>query len=282
MLATQYDSNARVTNVVDKARIVIVPMINVDSFVFTQQAFSPTDTFWYGGTPAQPIADTPLPPNTPQFPGQDIGSVVFTGEQAVGAQAYRRKTCSGAFPAGSPCEHPVRHRPEPQLRRGMGRHRRELVAARPHVPRAGPVVRARDAGGPRVLAEPPDHEHHHDPQRGRARAAPTGPQGRRPRARRAAHEGARRRDGGRHRLPVAVRLAALRHVRNDGGLELRRSGRVRLHDRGRPRWRPHRNARELRPGLVVPHAVRARRRPRVDRLGAERGPRPARGAAARR
>jgi hypothetical protein len=104
MLATQYDSNARVKNLVDKARIVVVPVINVDSFVFTQQAFSPTDTFWYGGTPAQPIADTPLPPNTPQFPGQDIGSVVFTGEQAVGAQAYRRKTCSGAFPAGSPCD----------------------------------------------------------------------------------------------------------------------------------------------------------------------------------
>ena len=44
----------------------------------------------------------------------------------------------------------------------------------------------------------------------------------RPRARRAAHEGARRRDGGRHRLHVAVRLAALRHLGHHRGLELRR------------------------------------------------------------
>jgi hypothetical protein len=104
MLAEQYGKDPRVTNLVDNARIVIVPIINVDSFVFTQAAFSPADTFWYGGTPAQPIADQPLPDGTPQFPGQDVGSVPYTGEQAVGAQAYRRKTCSGAFPAGSPCE----------------------------------------------------------------------------------------------------------------------------------------------------------------------------------
>ncbi len=104
MLAEEYGKNPRVTKLVDNARIVIVPIINVDSFVFTQEAFSPADTFWYGGTPAQPIADQPLPEGTPQFPGQDVGSVFYTGEQAVGAQAYRRKTCSGAFPAGSPCE----------------------------------------------------------------------------------------------------------------------------------------------------------------------------------
>ena len=104
MLAEEYGKNPRVTKLVDNARIVIVPIINVDSFVFTQEAFSPADTFWYGGTPAQPIADQPLPEATPQFPGQDVGSVVYTGEQFVGAQAYRRKTCSGAFPAGSPCE----------------------------------------------------------------------------------------------------------------------------------------------------------------------------------
>ena len=90
MLATEYGSNARVTNLVNKARIVIVPLINVDSFVFTQQAVSPADTVWYGD-------DTPeeLRP---------FGADVYTAEQAIGAQAYRRKTCSGAFPAGSPCE----------------------------------------------------------------------------------------------------------------------------------------------------------------------------------
>ncbi|MGH2838975.1 MAG: M14 family zinc carboxypeptidase, partial [Thermoleophilaceae bacterium] len=90
MLANEYGSNARVTNLVDKARIVIVPLINVDSFVFTQQAVSPADTVWYG-------EDTPeeLRP---------FGADLYTAEQAIGAQAYRRKTCSGAFPAGSPCE----------------------------------------------------------------------------------------------------------------------------------------------------------------------------------
>jgi hypothetical protein len=103
-LAQDYGSDPRVTALVDRARIVIVPLINVDSFVFTQQAISPADIFWYGGTPAQPIADTRFPNGTPQFSGDDIGAAVFTGEQAVGAQAYRRKTCSGAFPAGSPCE----------------------------------------------------------------------------------------------------------------------------------------------------------------------------------
>ncbi len=90
MLASEYGSNARVTSLVDKARIVIVPLINVDSFVFTQQAVSPADTVWYG-------EDTP----------EDLrpfGADLYTAEQAIGAQAYRRKTCSGAFPAGSPCE----------------------------------------------------------------------------------------------------------------------------------------------------------------------------------
>ena len=90
MLANDYGSNARVTELVDSARIVIVPLINVDSFVFTQQAVSPADTVWYG-------QDTPeeLRP---------FGADLYTAEQAIGAQAYRRKTCSGAFPAGSPCE----------------------------------------------------------------------------------------------------------------------------------------------------------------------------------
>ena len=94
---------------VDKARIVIVPLINVDSFVFTQQAFSPTDTYWYGNTPLQPLADQPVG-------GMDTGEALYTGEQAVGAQAYRRKTCSGAFPAG-----PVAPGPPGPIGPGPGR-----------------------------------------------------------------------------------------------------------------------------------------------------------------
>ena len=80
---------------------------------------------------------------------------------------------------------------------------------------------------------------------------------------------ARRRDGGRHRLHVAVRLRALRHLGHDRGLELRRPGLARLHDRDRPGERP------------VPHAVRDRRRRGVARPARQPGRRrPARARAA--
>ena len=48
-------------------------------------------------------------------------------------------------------------------------------------------------------------------------------------------EGARRRDGRRHRLHVGVRLPALRHRRHDRGRHLRGHRRLRLHDRDRAR-----------------------------------------------
>ena len=87
MLAKEYGSNARVTSVLDNARVVIVPLINVDGFVSSRGATDPADTVWYGDN------------DDLRF----LGPNMYTGEAATGVGAYRRKTCRGALPVGAPC-----------------------------------------------------------------------------------------------------------------------------------------------------------------------------------
>ena len=57
-----------------------------------------------------------------------------------------------------------RHRPQPQLRRALGRRRRVRPGRRPDLPRAGAVLRARDPGRPRAdlvaAGDDADHEPH--------------------------------------------------------------------------------------------------------------------------
>ena len=70
------------------------------------------------------------PAAPPQLPPDDAGG----GGRAVRRRGNRRR------------------RPQPQLRRGLGRHRREHDPTERHLPRHRAVLRARVAGRPRVLA----------------------------------------------------------------------------------------------------------------------------------
>ena len=153
-----------------------------------------------------------------------------------GTLAYRRKNCDGAIararrPPASSSSASTRTATTATTGAAPAPARRR----RPELPRHRPVVGARDPGRPRVLADPRRHVADHDAQLRVARAAPARAARRRPGARRGRAQGARRRDGRRHRLHVAVRLPALRHLGHDRGLELRRRRHVRLHDRDGPR-----------------------------------------------
>ncbi len=75
----------------------------------------------------------------------------------------------------------LRRRPEPQLRRPLGRPGRERPAGLRHLPRHRPVLRARDAQHPRAGLEPPGHDADHEPHVLEPRAPPAGGQGARAR-----------------------------------------------------------------------------------------------------
>ena len=213
LLAKGYGSDAQITSLLKKERVVIVPVINADGFVASRGTAE-------DGFIPDPVRLDRRPRGRhrrgrrravrrqPRLPAQEL--------RRPGAEPRRRR-------ARLPLLLPVGRRPEPQLRRGLGRPGREPRPEHAGLPRRRPVVRARDPGGPRVLADASGHGDHHAAQRRRARAAPAGPAHGRQGARRGHAQGARRRDGGRHRLHVAVRLPALRHLGHDRGLELRRA-----------------------------------------------------------
>jgi hypothetical protein len=86
MLVKGADSNRRISSLLTRERVVVVPMINVDGFVESRE----------GGAlgipdPADTTGATPL---------QTVEGVALLG----GSFAYRRKNCDGAIPSGSvPC-----------------------------------------------------------------------------------------------------------------------------------------------------------------------------------
>ena len=127
-----------------------------------------------------------------------------------------------------------RRRPQPQLRRLLGRRRREPRPDQRHLPRRRPVLRAGVPERARARLEPPGDDADHQPHVLRPRAAPAGP--RSPRATppdepiykdlgdtMAAENG----------YTEPEELGALRHDRHDRGLELLRHRRPRLHVRDR-------------------------------------------------
>ena len=134
-------------------------------------------------------------------------------EQAAGAPGE----CADA---GQPH---ARHRPQPQLRRLLGRPRRQQRPGRRHLPRQRAVLRARDPERAPDRVQPPGHDADHQPhllQPGAARRRASRPRGRRP-TRASTRRSATRWPGQRLRQPV--RLRALRHHGHDRGLELLRS-----------------------------------------------------------
>ena len=255
LLAKGFGSDPRITSLLERERVVVVPMINPDGFVESREGGAlgipdPADST--GITPLQTVEGVALLGRLVRVPAQEL--------RRRGAE--RRRAVHAA----------VRGGPEPQLRQRMGRPGRRQRPDDPVLPRHRPVLRARDPGGLGVQPPAAGDEPHHAAQRRGARAAPAGAARRRQGAGRAADEGARRRHGDRDRLHVAVLVRALRHLGDDRRLHVRRAGRVRVHDRDRPGRR------------AVPHAVPDRRGGRVDRQArhAGRGQGPARGAAAGR
>ena len=87
-LAQGYGQNDNITSLLQRERIVIVPIVNVDGFISSRSAFDLGDQFYANGDP-------------------DTGSTVTLGEAAAngGNFAYRRKNCDGEVPSPAfPCE----------------------------------------------------------------------------------------------------------------------------------------------------------------------------------
>ena len=276
-LVTHYGTDRRITDLVNRSRVVVVPVVNVDGFDMSRTDGELVDlrAVDEGGTAS--ILGTPgnayKRKNCRIVDGQDTPD----GTCAVGRHQPRRLR--------------GRRRPEPQLRRLLGRPRRLGPVRRPHLPRRGGVLRAGDAEHPRADQRPAGDHADHQPhllepgapaerRRPRPGARERGhPAGRPVRRGRAA--GARRRDGRAERLREPARVGALRHHRLHGGLVVQRHRRLRLHLRDRPgrvpsavpgggRRVPRRRA-VRRPGQPggVPDRAGERRRP-GGALGAHR------------
>jgi len=87
-LAKGYRQNPTITSLLQRERVVIVPIINVDGFIASRDAFDLGDEFYANGDP-------------------DTGSTVTLAEAVAngGNFAYRRKNCDGEVPSKAfPCE----------------------------------------------------------------------------------------------------------------------------------------------------------------------------------
>jgi hypothetical protein len=78
MLVQGYGSDPRITDLLRRERIVIVPLVNPDGYV-ASRGWQATDP--YDNAPANPLGET-----------------LYSYEQAFGVMSYRRKNCAGAAP----------------------------------------------------------------------------------------------------------------------------------------------------------------------------------------
>ena len=250
-LLVQEQATARVASLLDRVRVVILPLVNPDGFVSSRGAFDLGDQL--GQEPNVTLVEAIAPPG--------------------GLFAYRRKNCNGEILGPQlPCELAWGvdiNRNYGNLWGGPGSSS-DVTSQSYHGP--GPRSESETNAVWDFVRDAPGDVARVDPQRRGARAAPAGRGRLGPRPRRGAPEGDRRRDGQRRRLHVAVRLRALRHGRDDRGRQLRGDRRLRLHGRDGPA------------GRQLPHALRDRRHRRLDGRERLRGQprRAARGAADRR
>ncbi|MEA2481439.1 MAG: hypothetical protein QOJ07_3361, partial [Thermoleophilaceae bacterium] len=96
-LTQNYGSDKRVTALLDKVRVVIVPVINPDGYIASREATDPADTSGDpGGAPS--LVESVAPPG--------------------GSLAYRRKNCDGESPdPATPCE--LQHGVDPNRNYGF-------------------------------------------------------------------------------------------------------------------------------------------------------------------
>ena len=168
LLAKGHGKDARITSLLDRERVVIVPMINVDGFVESRE----------GAARRRP---RPGRRDRHRRPADRRGRRAARRLVRLPAQELRRRD-----PERRRAVHAaVRRRPEPQLRRRLGRPGRGHRPDHPELPRhraRSPSPRPRRSASTRSSA--PGHEPDHDAQRRRARAAPAGHRQRRQGARR--------------------------------------------------------------------------------------------------
>jgi hypothetical protein len=101
LLAKGYGSDPQVTSLLERERVVVIPIDNVDGFVVsrTDSQFSPNDQL-----PSNPMS----------------GNIHLVEAVAPGGPpaAYRRKNCAGSFPTGAPCE--LQYGVDPNRNYGQG------------------------------------------------------------------------------------------------------------------------------------------------------------------
>ena len=141
MLAKGYGSNARITSLLERARVVVVPLINPDGFV-SSRGFpaDPADVLGGGGdhpgvgvdpNVGDPCAGSPALP-APSAVCGELRTCLLTGEERCdfdlyltegiappgGIFSYRRKNCAGQIPNPlTPCE--LQHGVDPNRNYGQ-------------------------------------------------------------------------------------------------------------------------------------------------------------------
>ena len=107
MLAKGYGKDDRITSLLRRARVVVVPLINPDGYIYSRSALDPVDEIY--GLGFNPNFDDPTPNPSPTdcklspTVGGECSIRLSLTEGAVGALAYRRKNCNGAGDPTTPC-----------------------------------------------------------------------------------------------------------------------------------------------------------------------------------
>ena len=191
-----------------QGRTIVVPIVNVDGFNVPRGA----------RRPRQRPADEQLPDSELSETGQDRAAPV-PRRPVLRLQAPQLPRPAGpddAAAAPARCRQFRTSGVDPNRNYGglWGGPGASAIPRVRHLPRRGPVLRARDAEHPVARLRAPGHDAHHEPHVSEPHPAPAGR--RAPRARRSTRrglQGARRRDGARERLHQPDALRALRHDR---------------------------------------------------------------------
>ena len=233
-LVKNYGQDARITGLLDKARVLIVPVVNVDGFDLSRTDGGLVDlretddggTVTLLGTPGNAYKRK----NCRVVDGQDtpdgscrVFSATSPGGFGVGTDPNRNYGGFWGGPGASATFADPTYRGAGPFSEPETQNIRELISSRQVT-----TLISNHTFSNLVLRPNGVHPDTIGPRR----------QPRRQRARRGGSEGPGRGDDGGERLPEHPRVGALRHHRHHRGLVLQRHRRLRLHLRDRPRRVP--------------------------------------------
>ena len=165
--------NARVRRLMKSTRVIVMPIVNPEGFNTSREAGAGRWA-WPAGAPGNDTVETATCRVPVRVPAQELPREQH-GPGGPGPRARQLHPAAGHRPGA------VRRRPQPQLRRLLGRPRRggQRRGApgrrlRAGLPRRRPVLRARDAEHPRSGLQPPGHHADHQPHLLQPGAAPAG------------------------------------------------------------------------------------------------------------